>query len=156
MLNPIRTTEFGFRSLLRFLWRARGWIIGTSAVLLLLAAAGFYLFGTTCGGSDIKEAGIQMGHIEQSLDMYYATSSPHEYPRALDQLVEKRIMQDIPHDPWGQRYVYFSTNRTQFVLLSAGPDGELATEDDIAPGGSQAGHFDAGGSNWADKLLEAQ
>jgi general secretion pathway protein G len=43
----------------------------------------------------------------------------------------------VPHDPWEQRYWYFvatNTGRAKFRIMSAGPDRELGTEDDISYG----------------------
>lgn len=44
----------------------------------------------------------------------------------------KHYVNIVIPDPWKNRYYYVSTNNT-FLLLSAGPDGKLNTEDDIVP-----------------------
>jgi hypothetical protein len=82
-------------------------------------------------GANRKEVKIQMGMLEQSLGMYYAQSSPHGYPTSLEQLVEKKIMQEIPDDPWDEPYMYKRENATTYTLKSKGPDRTDGTEDDI-------------------------
>ena len=42
-------------------------------------------------------------------------------------------MDDIPHDAWGQPFVYQcpSAHGKEYDLISAGPDKALGTDDDI-------------------------
>jgi general secretion pathway protein G len=103
----------------------------------IMSVVGVFVIGAL-EEADIKEAGIQMGHIEQSLDMYYARTSPHEYPDRLDQLVDKKIMKEIPADPWGEPYVYRKDNRTEYTLKSKGPDITEGNEDDVTAGGQSS------------------
>jgi general secretion pathway protein G len=64
------------------------------------------------------------------------------FPQTLDQLRENTAnapnwhgpyVDKLPDDPWGHPYVYRppSGDSTEFVLLSAGPDGQEGTADDI-------------------------
>jgi hypothetical protein len=56
------------------------------------------------------------------------------YPESLERLIaEKRISRkSIIKDAWGNTYVY-STTGFDYTLLSAGPDGQPYTSDDVRP-----------------------
>ena len=81
--------------------------------------------------ADEKEARLQLGNLEQMLEMYYTLSSPHAYPERLQQLVDNKITFEIPLDPWDQPYVYRRTSTKEYSLSSKGPDQQEGTEDDI-------------------------
>ncbi|QDG50112.1 prepilin-type N-terminal cleavage/methylation domain-containing protein [Persicimonas caeni] len=100
----------------------------------IMGVVGFYVVGAL-EEANIKEAKIQMGNLNQSLDMYYTRTDPHEYPESLQKLVDRNIMQEVPSDPWGEQYVYRRDSRNEFTLMSKGPDMTEGTEDDITPGG---------------------
>lgn len=38
---------------------------------------------------------------------------------------------DIPVDPWSNEYIYELLGANQFKISSAGPDGQVGTEDDV-------------------------
>lgn len=79
-----------------------------------------------------QQARIEIGQIKNMLDTYYAMTNPHAYPDNLSALKEKKqITNEIPKDPWGNKYVYRKKNRTEYELFSKGPDGQQGTQDDI-------------------------
>jgi general secretion pathway protein G len=122
---------------------ARGMTLIEIMIVITIMASIMSVVGVFVVGAleeaDIQEAGIQMGNFEQQLDMYYARTSPHEYPERLEQLVDKRLMKDIPADPWGTPYVYRRDSRNEYTLKSAGPDGTEGTEDDVIAGETTSG-----------------
>ena len=99
----------------------------------IMGVVGFYVVGAL-EDANKQEAKIQMGNLKSSLDMYYTRSSPNEYPESLDKLVDKRIMKEIPSDPWGEPYIYRRDSRTEYTLKSKGPDTAEGGGDDISPG----------------------
>jgi general secretion pathway protein G len=101
----------------------------------IMSVVGVFVVGAL-EEADKKTAGIQMGNIEKGLSSYYVRTSPHEYPNRLDELVDKRIMKEVPVDPWGEPYIYRRDNRTEYTLKSKGPDISEGTEDDITAGGT--------------------
>jgi general secretion pathway protein G len=104
----------------------------------IMGVVGFYVVGAL-DEANKEEARIQMGHIKQSLDMYYTRSSPNQYPDRLDQLVDRNIMKEVPADPWGEPYVYRKNGRAEYTIMSKGPDNTEGTEDDITPNGDGDG-----------------
>ena len=135
MLNPIRMTEFGLKHLLRGMWAKKGAIIGWSLPFLLIAGVlGYYKGPCGLSPANTKEAEIQMGNLNQALELYYTRTDPHRYPTNLDLLVHKCIMQEVPKDPWGEPYIYYRDSRTEFTLYSKGPDKMIGTPDDVHPG----------------------
>lgn len=118
------------------------WLKITCGVLVgILLLVGIAMFAT-CGltgyavkeGMDqakISEAEVQIENLEQSLDMYYARSSPHEYPSYLSELKVRSIVEDLPKDPWGNDFVYVRLGGGQYELFSKGKDGKRNTDDDI-------------------------
>ena len=84
--------------------------------------------------------------LENALDMYKLDN--HHYPttnQGLESLVEaptlpplaanynkEGYIKRLPADPWGNDYVLVNPGEHgAYDLLSAGPDGEMGTEDDI-------------------------
>lgn len=64
------------------------------------------------------------------------------FPASLDQLRENTssitnwhgpYIDKLPQDPWGHDYIYHapSGDTTEFTIISAGPDGQEGTADDI-------------------------
>jgi hypothetical protein len=57
-------------------------------------------------------------------------------PNDLSELVAKDIMPKLPKDPWGTDYMFVVRNAKErrFQVISAGPDGDFGTADDIRTG----------------------
>ena len=100
----------------------------------IMGVVGFYVVGAL-EKANIKEANIQMGNINQALELYYTQTDPHQYPESLQKLVDGDYMKEMPNDPWGEPFVYRRDARNEFTLMSKGPDMTEGTEDDIKPGG---------------------
>ncbi len=131
MISQAHQTQLGLAKFGRVV-RQNWWKFAVLFAVLSFLQLGWAFTVTSCpGGSNQEEAKIQTGNIKQSLDMYYTRTDPHEYPKELDQLVDRNIMQEVLSDPWGQPYVYVRTSESDYVLFSAGPDGIAGNEDDI-------------------------
>lgn len=93
-----------------------------------------------------KQAVSDIVALENALDMYKLDN--HHYPttnQGLESLVEaptlpplaanynkEGYIKRLPADPWGNDYVLVNPGEHgAYDLLSAGPDGEMGTEDDI-------------------------
>lgn len=69
----------------------------------------------------------------------YSIANNSKLPDSLDKLVEERgdnppILEggsDVLIDPWGNKYNYEKKGNKHFVIISAGPDSDFGTEDDI-------------------------
>lgn len=100
--------------------------------------------------NDERQARLRLPRFNQSqknaLDMYKLDN--HHYPttnQGLESLVEaptlpplaanynkEGYIKRLPADPWGNDYVLVNPGEHgAYDLLSAGPDGEMGTEDDI-------------------------
>lgn len=59
-----------------------------------------------------------------------------KFPRSIDELIEEDsqgksyLSEDSREDPWNNEYK-FETKGVKFIVISAGPDGQFGTEDDI-------------------------
>ncbi len=96
----------------------------------------------------VKEAKIQIGEIEKSLDMYY-TDCGH-YPTTSQGLAALApggastcknwgpdpYLNKVPTDPWGNSFVYSSQNGS-YILKSLGSDGKPGGTGDAADISSQ-------------------
>ena len=95
--------------------------------------------------ADRQKAHSDLMAIENSLDMYRLDNG--RYPtleQGLKALIEKPTLSPIPtfypdggylralpQDPWGNDYKLASISKGRVKILSAGPDGEFGTDDDI-------------------------
>ena len=81
------------------------------------------------------EARLEVDRLEGQLQSYYLLSEPHGYPESLREMTtgEDPVAKKIPHDPWGNRYVYEKPKTTDGdpTVCSKGPDGGIDTKDDI-------------------------
>lgn len=73
---------------------------------------------------------IEMGNIARELKAYYLSTM--KFPSSLELLqMENRLGQIDTMDPWGNDYKLELKVGPKAVIISAGPDGEFETEDDI-------------------------
>lgn len=83
------------------------------------------------------------GGLSLALDLYELDLG--KYPDSIENLTENStdserwrgpyLKRGIPRDPWGRFYIYHfpgAENRSTYDLLSAGPDGEEGTGDDVS------------------------
>lgn len=98
----------------------------------IMGVVGFFVFGAL-DEANKKEARIEIGQLSQMVESYYLTTDPHKLPDQLEDLNDKNLVKggEIPTDPWGNEYSYRKDGR-DFEIISAGPDGQEGTEDDIS------------------------
>ena len=77
-----------------------------------------------------------MDNISQAIIMYKLDEK--KLPDTLEELTQpdktsgEAYMASVPQDPWGNEYEYRRVGRNQYRIRSAGDDGALGTDDDIA------------------------
>ena len=113
-------------------------------VLVILAVLAAIVIPKMSGRSQqskLAAAGTQIGGFELALNMFEADTGA--YPKSLDGIVDEPngakdwkgpYMKNIPVDPWGNPYLYAypgKKNARGLDLSSAGPDGQMGTDDDI-------------------------
>lgn len=82
----------------------------------------------------IQTTQTQIKALEQALEQYYLDNS--EYPstdQGLEALAAGDYVKKVPKDPWKRNYSYTSpgTEGNPFEIMSAGPDKQEGTDDDI-------------------------
>lgn len=119
-------------------------------VIALIATLGTYagvkLIGKLKEGK-IGATKIQLSGFQQALQSYYLDNN--QYPttgQTLEALISKPTTgpepkryssegyfnkKTIPKDPWGNDYNYVCEDGQNYTISSAGPDGQLDTEDDV-------------------------
>jgi general secretion pathway protein G len=103
-------------------------IIVVLAILGLIASAVTVGVMNAFAGAKVDATKLQIGNFKTALDAYKVKNS--KYPdtgAGLQALVDKKIMESLPKDAWGNDYVYMNEGGTP-VILSYGADG--------APGGT--------------------
>jgi len=86
--------------------------------------------------SQQDQAKVQMSEMGKSISMY-KLDHRGKVPDSLDELTQKdertgeAYMEKVPNDPWDQPYDYRPDGRTDFRIISAGPDGAMDTDDDL-------------------------
>jgi hypothetical protein len=73
--------------------------------------------------------------LHDAVSLYYLKYG--KLPQLLSDLLDREarggaVLEALPKDPWGGDYVLRGTDKKDFFILSAGPDGKLDTEDDIS------------------------
>ncbi len=113
-------------------------ILGTLAAIVLPR------FGNVSSKSRITATQTQISTFKTAINAYEVATG--EYPKTLADLIQRpRNVQGwdgpyldsdtIPKDPWGNEYVYTfpgKHNPSSYDIVSAGPDQQLNTDDDIA------------------------
>ncbi len=104
-------------------------------IIILGLLASFVLPSLTGKGEEAKQklTCIQMKSVSSALKMYKIDNST--YPtteEGLSLLSEKKYFEDnkIPRDPWGNNYIYTTTDES-FEILSLGVDKKEGGNDDI-------------------------
>ncbi len=104
-------------------------------IIILGLLASFVLPSLTGKGEEAKQklTCIQMKSISQALKMYKIDNST--YPtteEGLGHLSAKNYFEDkkVPKDPWGNDYIYTTTDES-FEILSLGVDKKEGGEDDV-------------------------
>lgn len=85
--------------------------------------------------ASVKAAEISLKGIEQALILHQADNK--QYPKTLQELVDKGTIKGQLKDPWGTKFNYsplYSDDGSRvmkYILFSSGPDGIINTTDDI-------------------------
>jgi general secretion pathway protein G len=99
-------------------------------IILFAAGATVVLVGVSnvfaqLSGAERNRAALEMNSIGRALELYHAKTGELPSSReGLRALVEKRALDHMPADPWGNAYDY-SLNADGAVLRSRGEDGRL-------------------------------
>lgn len=112
-------------------------LILVTVIIGILAGMVTLTFGGRAEEARLRAALGDIKSYESAIELY-ALEHNDQFPESLEDLVngEKTYVRDLNNDPWGNRYVYKKPgdyHKKSYDLLSMGPDGELGTEDDIAP-----------------------
>ncbi|EDP73123.1 general secretion pathway protein G [Hydrogenivirga sp. 128-5-R1-1] len=114
-------------------------------ILSLLAALLVPKLTGRLGEAKIDTTKIQLKEVKRALEMYKVDNGT--YPtteQGLKALVKKpdtppvpkkwkQYLEKVPKDAWGNELIYiYPSDKHPFELKSAGPDGEVGTEDDIS------------------------
>ena len=83
----------------------------------------------------IASARVQIKNVEEAL-VAYSMKHGGKYPDSLDVLTEETededaLLQGGTEDPWGTPLQLEKRGKKRPKITSAGPDGEMGTEDDI-------------------------
>ncbi|WP_411828013.1 type II secretion system major pseudopilin GspG [Luteolibacter sp. AS25] len=120
-------------------------IVIVMGIIAVLAGGTIALMGNFGEGAKVQKAETEINSSLAAALRQYETLAG-QFPttdQGLMALVEKPTkaptprrwaslgLKEIPVDPWKNEYFYESDGRT-YVLISAGSDGELKTDDDIS------------------------
>lgn len=114
-------------------------------ILAVLAAIVIPKFSGRSQQAKITAAGSQISSIEMALDAFEVDNGFYPQGSAgLGALVDQPnnaqnwkgpyLKKGVPLDPWGNAYLYTfpgKANAKGYDLMSAGPDGQTGTDDDI-------------------------
>ena len=83
----------------------------------------------------VASARVQIKNVEEAL-VAYSMKHGGKYPDSLDVLTEETededaLLQGGTEDPWGTPLQFEKRGKKRPKITSAGPDGEMGTEDDI-------------------------
>ncbi len=104
-------------------------------VIVIMGILGGILTINLVGAADkAKVAATQssMKTIKSALTMYYTQYSEYPPTGSLDILHAENLIKKEMIDSWGMLFDYYSpTQNAAFAIISAGPDKQFETEDDI-------------------------
>ncbi len=73
-----------------------------------------------------------MGVVQGALKSYYIEYSAYPPTGLLQTLVDSKRLEKMPMDAWNRPFEYYSpTTSYPYSIVSAGPDGQTQTPDDI-------------------------
>ena len=115
------------------------------AILVILGTFAVTNFGKVFAGAKIKAADSQLNAFKNPLSIYQMDIGT--FPNSDQGLQALRVAPpdlvnvnkwngpylgtDIPKDPWENDYQYELVGPTSYKVSSAGPDGQVGTDDDI-------------------------
>jgi len=109
-------------------------------VLLVVAILGVLATIATVGiGGHLKKTNItatrgNIDTISNAVKMYQLNMNKN--PKSLEDLTQETDdleapLADVPNDAWGNAFQFKWTGKFKYEIRSAGPDGNIGTEDDI-------------------------
>jgi general secretion pathway protein G len=115
-------------------------LILVTVIIGILAGMVTLTFGGRAEEARVRATLGDIKSYESAIELY-ALEHNDQYPGKLEDLVHsptknKSYIRQLNTDPWGNQYVYKEPGEqhpSSYDILSMGPDGELGTEDDIAP-----------------------
>jgi general secretion pathway protein G len=122
---------------IKTLSKPRGMTLVEVLIVLTIMASIMGVVGVFAIGAidtaNIKKAQIEIGNLSGFVERYLVQSTPPRLPDSLEDLTAGPIpiTKKVPKDPWGNDYIYERINNREFNIYSAGPDGQVGTEDDV-------------------------
>ncbi len=113
-------------------------LILVTVIIGILAGMVTLTFGGRAEEARKRTALGDIKSYESAIELY-ALEHNDQFPNSLEDLVndpKKTYVRQLNKDPWGNPYVYKKPgdhHKNSYDFLSMGPDGQLGTEDDIAP-----------------------
>ena len=113
-------------------------LILVTVIIGILAGMVVVNYGGYVGDAQQRAALGDIALYGSAIDLYLLEHND-QYPPSLDGLItpERNYVKEVRPDPWGNPYVYqpgTNAKKADYVLYSAGPDGEPGTEDDVYSG----------------------
>lgn len=106
-------------------------MVVVAIISLVLGGVGLMAFNRY-NDAQHSTAKNQTTTIEQAV-MTYRASKRGKCPRTLTELRATGYLSKTPKDPWGNDYAFACDGaKSEIEVVSAGPDGELETDDDIS------------------------
>jgi hypothetical protein len=110
-----------------FFWAWRRPLVSCASLLLVATSAVALNIRHQLWDSQAMTARLELKAIANGVEVYRSdTGSP---PSRLEDLVPK-YARDLHRDPWGNNYAFYR-GAGGVAIVSAGPDGQLGTADDI-------------------------
>ncbi len=105
------------------------------AILGILAGVAAVHLGGKTQGAKLKMARVSIANVCTAIDLYELDMG--KYPSSLADLTKRSgdlgpwLKGNLPTDPWAVPFQYSAKER-DYVVISAGPDGQFGGEDDIS------------------------
>lgn len=115
-------------------------LILVTVIIGILAGMVTLTFGGRAEEARIRATLGDIKSYESAIELF-ALEHNDQYPASLKDLEQspkngKQYIRQVNKDPWGYEYVYKvpgDQHKNSYDIFSVGPDGELGTEDDVAP-----------------------
>jgi general secretion pathway protein G len=113
--------------------RAAGFsLIELMVVIIIIGIIGSFaavkLLGTT-DKARVAQAINDMNVIAQALKFYKLEKGV--LPDSLDEIAEQIEGDEVPDDPWGNKYIYRKISKSKFDILCLGADGEEGGDEEF-------------------------
>lgn len=107
-------------------------MVVVAIISLILGGVGVMAFNRF-NDAQVSTARSQCGTIAGAVDLY-KLQKRGKCPKSLQDLKASGFIKQAAADPWGNDYE-FKCEASGVEVISAGPDGELGTEDDLSNAG---------------------